>query len=125
MFLLQTPHTTYYILIYVDDIIVACYDSGFINTLIQQLSDDFVIKDLGNLSYFLGVEVHQVLASLILSQHRYITNLLAKANMSTAKLISSPMSTARSLSKFDRAAFCWHPNLQPLIYYFYTLMHKG
>lgn len=45
------------LLIYVDDIIVARSDKNIIDELKNKMNYEFKIKDLGNLKYFLGVEV--------------------------------------------------------------------
>ena len=45
-----------YIPIYVDIIIISS-SSMAIEKLLTQLWDDFAVKDLGTLSYFLGIEV--------------------------------------------------------------------
>lgn len=44
-------------LIYVDDIIIAIPSVQATKELLQQLYRDFAIKDMGDLHYFLGVEV--------------------------------------------------------------------
>lgn len=46
-----------YLIVYVDDIILTSSGSHALNELIQQLASRFGLKDLGFLSYFLGVEV--------------------------------------------------------------------
>ncbi|GKD41648.1 retrovirus-related pol polyprotein from transposon RE2 [Tanacetum coccineum] len=52
----------------------------------------FALKDLGTLSYFLGVEVIPSLHGLYLSQREYIViDLLERAKMSKAKPVSTPM----------------------------------
>lgn len=45
----------------------------------------FALKDLGDLSYFLGIEVHGDSDSLHLCQHKYFQDLLQRANMSSCK----------------------------------------
>jgi hypothetical protein len=61
----------------------------------------FPIKDIGLLNFFLGVEVQRSSAGLHLSQQQYIADILTQTNMQLAKPISSPMSAASLLSKFD------------------------
>jgi histone deacetylase 1/2 len=47
-------------LIYVDDIIVASSYQAATNALLKDLSKEFALKDLGDLHYFLGMEVKSV-----------------------------------------------------------------
>jgi len=46
-----------YLLIYVNDIILTGSIPAAITELLQLLSVDFAVKDLGDLHYFIGVEV--------------------------------------------------------------------
>ncbi|XP_058217447.1 uncharacterized mitochondrial protein AtMg00810-like [Rhododendron vialii] len=52
---------------------------------------EFAIKDLGQLNYFLGVEVHNTDFGLVLCQSKYACELLTKAQMVRCKPISPPM----------------------------------
>ena len=68
-------------LIYVDHIIIASSSDSTVNKLMQQLTGEFAIKDLGTLNYFLGIEVKQQRDGLILSQKHYALDLLKIACM--------------------------------------------
>lgn len=63
-----------YMLIYVDNIIVISSSSREIDVLLQLLGDDFAAKDLGALSYFLGIEVSSTNNGIILSQQKYVSS---------------------------------------------------
>lgn len=65
---------------------------------IKQLSQKFALKDLGTLSYFLGVEVIPSTQGLFLSQKKYILDLLERTKMINAKPISTPMVVDSNLS---------------------------
>ena len=56
-----------------------------LETFISKLSSVFTLKDLGILSYFLGIEVFYMSDGLHLSQKKYIRDLLVKAQMTTCK----------------------------------------
>jgi hypothetical protein len=56
LFTLYTDTFRIFVLIYVDDILVTGSAELEITKLIQQLQSIFQVKDLGSLSYFLGVE---------------------------------------------------------------------
>jgi hypothetical protein len=90
-----------FILIYVDDIIITTSTSSAIDDLLQQLCIEFAIKDLGPINFFLVVEVIPLQSGLLLSQKRYIIDLLKKTNMLEAKPKSSPMSSSHMLLAFE------------------------
>lgn len=46
-----------YVLVYVDDILVTGSDSKLVQQVNSSLATRFSIKDMGNLGYFLGIEV--------------------------------------------------------------------
>lgn len=52
-----------------------------------------MLKNLGRLGYFLGMEAHWTDVGLLLTQQKYIMNLLSKARMIDCKEISTPASS--------------------------------
>lgn len=88
LFTLHKNNNLIYLLVYVDDIIVTSNLSSFLETIVTNLANRFSLKDLGDLSYFLGVEVMHHPKGLFLSQKKYIHDILYKANMEDAN--SSP-----------------------------------
>lgn len=79
-------------LVYVDDILIIGSFSTLIQKLIFKLHDKFALHILWKLDYFLGIEVkYQVNVSLILTQTKYITDLLSKVNMEEENGVYSPM----------------------------------
>ena len=90
-----------YILVYVDDIIVTGNNPISIQAFIKQLAARFSLKDLGPLSYFLGVEATFTSSGLLLSQRKYIQDLLLKTNMQDANTVTTPISTSGSLKLLD------------------------
>ena len=51
--------------VYVDDIIVASSSQEAVDALLRDLEKDFAIKDLGNLHYFLGIQVQRKKGELL------------------------------------------------------------
>jgi hypothetical protein len=80
-----------FVLIYVDDIIIASSSSNAANALIRGLHKDFAIKDLGNLRYFLVIEVSRSKDGLLLKQEGYVADVLKRAHMSNCKPVSTPL----------------------------------
>lgn len=98
LFFYKKGQVSIFLLIYVDDIIVASSVPDATSTLLQELSKDFALKDLGDLHYFLGIEVHKVKDGLMLSQEKYASDLLRRVGMYECKPVSTPLSTSEKLS---------------------------
>lgn len=103
LFILRSGKDLLYLLVYVDDIIITGSNSGQITSLIHTLHETFSIKDLGTLHYFLGIETKPHPSGLHLSQERYITSIIKKANMHNAKPRNTPLQAGVQLSKTDGA----------------------
>ncbi|OMO49485.1 Reverse transcriptase, RNA-dependent DNA polymerase [Corchorus capsularis] len=69
------------VLIYVDDVIVTGNDSTKIAWLKEYLNTKFQIKDLGQLKYFLGLEVARSPIGIALNQRKYILDILAESGL--------------------------------------------
>lgn len=101
LFTYTTATAKLYVLVYVDDIIITGSSSELITKLIQQLNVTFALKELGELDYFLGIEVKKTAAgSVLLSQAKYIRELLSRADMLDANPINTPMISNIKLSQF-------------------------
>ena len=87
-----------YMLVYVDDIIVASSSQEAIAALLQDLEKEFAIKDLGDLHYFLGIQVQRKKDRLLLTQERYASEILQRVNMQLCKPIKTPLCTTEKLS---------------------------
>ena len=63
---------TVFVLVYVDNIIFTGSNIFSVDQVIASLASQFSIKELGNVHYFLGVEVIRSSDSLILTQSNYV-----------------------------------------------------
>ena len=90
-----------YFLIYVDDIIITSSQASAIDSLLHQLGSEFAVKDLGGLNYFLGIKVVPCTPGVLLSQKKYILDILTRTKMFEAKLVSSPIASSTHLSVLD------------------------
>ncbi|XP_060183710.1 uncharacterized mitochondrial protein AtMg00810-like [Lycium barbarum] len=91
LFLRKTSTGCVLLLVYVDDIIITGADSLLITTLQQQLKDSFHMKDLGILTYFLGLEVHYDSLGVFLNQHKYTQDLIALVGLQESSSIDTPL----------------------------------
>lgn len=90
---------TIYLLEYVDDILITGNDPLIVDNFVHDLNTEFALKDLGEVSYFLGIQVSSLSdGGYLLSQRKYIANLLSKARMSNAKGVDTPMTSGQRLT---------------------------
>jgi hypothetical protein len=94
-----------YVLIYVDDIIITSSKPKAIDGLLSHMDSAFAVKNLGDLNFFLGIEVSTSSTGITLCQRQYILDILKRTNMTDAKPICSPMATTTHLSAFDGEVF--------------------
>nr|GEU91547.1 hypothetical protein [Tanacetum cinerariifolium] len=104
-FIYSRGDTLLYILVYVDDIIVTGNNKGTIDNINCQPRSAFALKDLGPLNYLLGIEIVSHVFGILLSQKKYILELLQSDGLSNYNPISFPMVTSSSLSLDDSTAF--------------------
>ncbi|KAK1616409.1 hypothetical protein QYE76_021926 [Lolium multiflorum] len=71
LFLFRNSDITMFILVYVDDIIVASSSDAATTALLRKLNHDFALKDLGDLHFFLGIEVKKSSNGIVLTQEKY------------------------------------------------------
>ncbi|GJW03860.1 ribonuclease H-like domain-containing protein [Tanacetum coccineum] len=86
------------LLVYVDDIIITGNDTSEIEKFKEFLRTKFMIKDLGNLKYFLGIEVINTDKGICLNQRKYVLDLLTDYGMLACKPARTPMLSKVSIS---------------------------
>lgn len=80
-----------YVLIYVDDILVACEEGKDIAAVHSELKNHFEITELGDLRSFLGMEITAENGGYSISLKGYIENLAEKYGLSDSKPVKTPM----------------------------------
>lgn len=80
-----------YLLVYVDDIIITGSNEIELVTIKTNIEDNFKIKDLGKLNYFLGIEVLYSEEGIYLSQRKYALGILEESELIEAKPSKIPM----------------------------------
>ncbi|KAK1424394.1 hypothetical protein QVD17_19723 [Tagetes erecta] len=91
LFIFKRDSCIMYLLVYVDDLNLTGNQESVITSFVQRLHDKFAIKDLGDLSYFLGLEVTHTNDGLFLSQSKYAHDVLARANLLDSKPVTTPL----------------------------------
>mgnify|MGYP000229260176 CR=1 FL=1 len=93
------------ILLYVDDLVITGSDLAAISKVKSQMFEAFEMKDLGDLHYFLGIEVIHTPDDILLSQCHYVLNMLYKFSMTDCRPISTPLDRHLKLRP-DSGATC-------------------
>jgi Reverse transcriptase (RNA-dependent DNA polymerase)/Integrase core domain/gag-polypeptide of LTR copia-type/GAG-pre-integrase domain len=101
VFIEKNDNSSTIILVYVDDIIITGNNNQRIKEVKEMLKGKFDIKDLGKLSYFLGIEIAHSTKGLFLSQRKYTLDLLKETGKLGTKPATSPMETNIKLNTED------------------------
>jgi hypothetical protein len=69
----------------------------------DEMKNSFCMSDLGMLSYYLGIEVHQDGSGITLDQSAYAKSILEKAGLASCKAVQAPMEEKLKMSKASTA----------------------
>jgi hypothetical protein len=87
--------------VYVDDIIFGSDDDRMSHKFAKDMQNEFKMSLLGELSFFLGLQICQRNQGIFISQTKYIREMLKRFRMEDCKPVSTPMQTSCKLSKDD------------------------
>jgi hypothetical protein len=92
-------HDTDFLLvqIYVDDIIFDGSSHTLVSRFQEMMENEFQMFMMGELIFFLGIQVKQMKQGTFVHQAKYMKNLMKKFNKAELKSVSTLMSTAMSL----------------------------
>jgi hypothetical protein len=96
LFIFSVGSDICYLLVYVDDILLTGNNAILLQRLIQLLSSEFKLRDLGDVHYFLGIEVQCTGLGLMLCQHKYTLDILTRAGMLSCKPVDTPISASKA-----------------------------
>jgi len=96
LFIFSVGSDICYLLVYVDDILLTGNNVILLQRLIQLLSSEFKLRDLGDVHYFLGIEVQCTGLGLMLCQHKYTLDILTRAGMLSCKPVDTPISASKA-----------------------------
>ena len=74
--------------IYVDDIIFGSTNQDFCDEFGKMMANEFEMSMIGELSYFLSIQIKQLKNGTFVSQGKYIKYMLKKFGMSDSKVVS-------------------------------------
>ncbi|KAL8145823.1 hypothetical protein AgCh_003826 [Apium graveolens] len=109
LFTLTTSYSIIFVLVYVDDLLLAGNNLAEINHLKQMMSGTFKMKDLGDVNYFLGLEIRRSTSGFFVSQKKYALDLLEEFDIISVTPLKLPMDIHLSLN-VDTGTFLTDPH---------------
>ena len=88
-------------LVYVDDIIFGCNKDSLVQWFASAMESEFEMSMIGELSFFLGLQITQRSEGMFISQEKYLREMLKRFQMEDSKPVGTPMVTGCKLSKDD------------------------
>ena len=97
LFLLRQGDDTLIVQIYVVDIIFGGSSHALVAKVADTMSREFEMSMMGELNFFLGLQIKQSKEGTFVHQGKYTKDVLKKFDMADAKLLSTPMATTIAL----------------------------
>nr|GFB08675.1 hypothetical protein [Tanacetum cinerariifolium] len=85
--------------IYVDDIIFGSTNKDLCKAFEKLMKDKFQMSSMGELKFFLGLQVKQKQKGIFISQDKYVAEILRKFSLTDGKSVSTPIDTEKPLIK--------------------------
>ncbi|GKD74484.1 putative ribonuclease H-like domain-containing protein, partial [Tanacetum coccineum] len=85
--------------VYIDDIIFGSNKKELCTDFEKLMHEKFQMSSMGELIFFLGLQVTQKTYGIFISQDKYVDEILKKFGFSTMKTASTPMETSKPLLK--------------------------
>eukprot|EP00253_Pinus_taeda_P026148 PITA_26148 len=93
----------------------ACNEEAMSQSFALVMQKEFEMSLLGELAYFLGLQIQQNEGGIFLSQTKYLKQILKKYGIEGAKPVCTPMVTGCSLSTNDESATVHQPTYRSMI----------
>uniref|UniRef100_A0A2N9J511 CCHC-type domain-containing protein n=1 Tax=Fagus sylvatica TaxID=28930 RepID=A0A2N9J511_FAGSY len=88
--------------IYVDDIIFGSTNENLCKEFSKTMQDEFEMSMMGELKFFLGLQIKQTEDGIFLNQSKYVIDLLKRFGLTNAKAYGTPMSPSTKLDKDEK-----------------------
>ena len=82
--------------IYVDDIIFGATNVSLCEEFAKSMHSEFEMSMMGELNFFLGLQIKQIKEETFINQAKYIRDLLKKFNLEEVKAKKTPMGSSTS-----------------------------
>lgn len=65
----------------------------------EEMKSEFEMSDLGEMQYFLGMQIRQTIEGISIFQTKYVEDMLRRFSMQNCKAVSTPLVVGRKLMK--------------------------
>ncbi|GJS12390.1 putative ribonuclease H-like domain-containing protein [Tanacetum coccineum] len=104
LFLKKDKHDIILVQVYVDDIIFGSTKKSWCDEFEALMKSRFQMSSMGELTFFLGLQVKQKPNGIFISQDKYVAEILKKFDFASVKTASTPIETQKPLVKDEEAS---------------------
>ncbi|GKA71068.1 putative ribonuclease H-like domain-containing protein [Tanacetum coccineum] len=104
LFIKKDKHDIILVQVYVDDIIFGSTKKSWCDEFEALMKSRFQMSSMGELTFFLGLQVKQKEDGIFISQDKYVAEILKKFDFVSVKTASTPIETQKPLVKDEEAS---------------------
>ncbi|GJV79499.1 putative ribonuclease H-like domain-containing protein [Tanacetum coccineum] len=104
LFLKKDKHDIILVQVYVDDIIFGSTKNSWCDEFEALMKSRFQMSSIGEITFFLGLQVKQKPDGIFISQDKYVAEILKKFDFASVKTASTPIETQKPLVKDEEAS---------------------
>ncbi|GJR05061.1 putative ribonuclease H-like domain-containing protein [Tanacetum coccineum] len=104
LFLKKNKNDIILVQVYVDDIIFGSTKKSWCDEFEALMKSRFQMSSMGELTFFLGLQVKQKPNGIFISQDKYVDEILKKFDFASVKTASTPIETQKPLVKDEEAS---------------------
>ncbi|GKC01311.1 putative ribonuclease H-like domain-containing protein [Tanacetum coccineum] len=104
LFIKKDKHDIILVQVYVDDIIFGSTKKSWCDEFEALMKSRFQMSSMGELTFFLGLQVKQKPDGIFISQDKYVAEILKKFDFANVKTASTPIETQKPLVKDEEAS---------------------
>ncbi|GJR10367.1 putative ribonuclease H-like domain-containing protein [Tanacetum coccineum] len=104
LFIKKDEHDIILVQVYVDDIIFGSTKKSWCDEFETLMKSRFQISSMGELTFFLGLQVKQKADGIFISQDKYVAEILKKFDFVNVKTASTPIETHKPLVKDEESS---------------------
>jgi hypothetical protein len=105
LFLLRQGRDILIVQVYVDDIVFGGLSNSLVARFTEDMSREFEISMMGELQFFLGLQIKQSKEGTFVHQAKYTKDIVRKFKMEDSKAMATPMSTTTALDADEEGEY--------------------